>query len=196
MGYLEYELSQTAYVKMMLHVMKHPSSAVNGVLLGPKPATPNGDEPVKAVVVDAVPLFHGLLSLAPMTEIALAQVEASFADKGLFIIGYYHANERLGDNDLGSIARKISDRIYANCSNSFALLVDTEKLSTWMSSPTISVKLYTRAGPKWRLADQSLDRLMLKEPSTLSILKDYLGEIRHKRIYDYGEHLEDLSRDW
>eukprot|EP00959_Pyramimonas_sp_CCMP1952_P389151 8153824-Pyramimonas_sp.AAC.1 len=74
MGYLVYELSPTAYVKMMLHVMKHPSSAVNGVLVGPKPATPNGDEPVKAVVVDAVPLFHGMLSLAPMTEIALTQV--------------------------------------------------------------------------------------------------------------------------
>ena len=51
------------------------------------------------------------------------QVETFFAEKGLYIIGYYHANERLGDNELGSVARKISDRIYANCSNSFSLLV-------------------------------------------------------------------------
>jgi hypothetical protein len=74
MGYVEYELSPSAYVKVMLHVMKYPSLAVNGVLVGPKIATPSGEEPVKASVVDAVPLFHGQLSLAPLTEIALTQV--------------------------------------------------------------------------------------------------------------------------
>mmetsp|Transcript_45523 Transcript_45523/g.75902 ORF Transcript_45523/g.75902 Transcript_45523/m.75902 type:complete len:203 (-) Transcript_45523:283-891(-) len=195
MGYVEYELSPSAYVKVMLHVMKYPSLAVNGVLVGPKIATPSGEEPVKASVVDAVPLFHGQLSLAPLTEIALTQVESYFAEKGLCIIGYYHANERLGDADFGSVARKIADRIFANCPNSCALLVDTDKLEKLMTTPTIAVKLFTRAGPKWRSAESG-DELKLSAPSTLSILADYLGENRHKRICDFGEHLEDLTRDW
>lgn len=50
-------------------------------------------------------------------------MESYFAEKGLCIIGYYHANERLGDADFGSVARKIADRIFANCPNSCALLV-------------------------------------------------------------------------
>ena len=60
------ELGQKAYIKLLLHALKYQSVAVNGVLLGTA-----GTAGVS--VVDAVPLFHQQLALAPMLEIAMGQ---------------------------------------------------------------------------------------------------------------------------
>lgn len=62
-----WEIGQRAYVKALLHALKHKANAINGVLLG----TAEGST-VK--VVDAIPLFHTQLALAPMLEVAMGQV--------------------------------------------------------------------------------------------------------------------------
>lgn len=61
-----WEIGQRAYIKAILHALKYKANAVNGVLLG----SADGGS-VK--VVDAVPLFHTQLALAPMLEVALGQ---------------------------------------------------------------------------------------------------------------------------
>ena len=61
------ELGQQAYVTLILHALKYPSAAVNGVLLGT--VTSAG-----VSATHAVPLLHQQLSLAPMLEIAMGQV--------------------------------------------------------------------------------------------------------------------------
>ena len=67
----EVVVSTPAYCKLVLHAAKYPHRAVNGVLLAEKPK----NKDVKSVrVVDAVPLFHQALTLAPMMEVALIQV--------------------------------------------------------------------------------------------------------------------------
>ena len=58
-----------------------------------------------STVEEAVPLLHSGLELAPMLEAALAQAEAHYAAKGMKVVGYYHANERHADNELGGAAR-------------------------------------------------------------------------------------------
>ena len=107
-------------------------------------------------VVDALPFLHTFLTLAPMTEVALVQVrlavqqttelllqfafqsaadavlpcslqaEAYAHSKGLQLVGYYHANERLSDLDLGPAGRKIADRIQVHTPQACALLVGLE----------------------------------------------------------------------
>eukprot|EP00795_Rhopilema_esculentum_P001780 gene1780-16267_t len=62
--------SVKAYSKILLHACKYPHKAVNGVLISD--SVPNGTE---TIVVDAIPLFHQCLGLAPMLEVALAQVD-------------------------------------------------------------------------------------------------------------------------
>ena len=62
-------LSPKAYAKLIFHCCKYPQRAVNGVLIG---AVSKKDNSVH--VQDAVPLFHLDLALAPMLEIAVAQV--------------------------------------------------------------------------------------------------------------------------
>ena len=64
-------LSTTAYCKLLLHAAKYPERAINGVLLAEK-AKSKDSKGLK--VVDAIPLFHLTLGLAPMMEVALMQV--------------------------------------------------------------------------------------------------------------------------
>lgn len=70
MGELKYELSQNAYIKLVLHARKHKTAAVNGVLLGR--VSPQNDAVVE--IADSVPLFHSHLGLLPNLEISLIMV--------------------------------------------------------------------------------------------------------------------------
>ena len=77
----QYAVSQRAYVTLALHALRHPSCAVNGVLLGPpppppptEPGSPRAGPPV--ALQQAVPLFHSQLQLAPLLELALTQARA------------------------------------------------------------------------------------------------------------------------
>ena len=74
-GATRYELRQEAYVKLVLHALKHKTSAVNGVLIGRVAEDAKAsDGKVTVEVTDCVPLFHGQLGLLPMLELALTQV--------------------------------------------------------------------------------------------------------------------------
>lgn len=68
-------VSIRAYCKILLHAVKHPHCAVNGVLL----AEDGKSKDRKTVkFVDCIPLFHLTLSLSPMLEAALLQVKVFF----------------------------------------------------------------------------------------------------------------------
>jgi hypothetical protein len=74
-GATRHELRQEAYVKLVLHALKHKTSAVNGVLIGRVAEDAKAsDGKVTVEVTDCVPLFHGQLGLLPMLELALTQV--------------------------------------------------------------------------------------------------------------------------
>lgn len=66
---MKFTVSVKAYSKILLHACKYPHKAVNGVLIS---SSVGGS--ADAVIVDAIPLFHQCLGLAPMLEVALAQV--------------------------------------------------------------------------------------------------------------------------
>lgn len=66
-GESRYEIHQNAYIKLVLHALNHPTSAVNAVLLGRSAGA--GVE-----IVDSVPLFHSQIGLLPPLEIALIMV--------------------------------------------------------------------------------------------------------------------------
>ena len=67
---LSCELSRVAYSKIILHAFKYPHTAINGVLLASE-----GSNNQLLKYVDAIPLFHNNLGLAPMLEVALMQVQ-------------------------------------------------------------------------------------------------------------------------
>lgn len=65
----EMELSCRAYVKMYLHCSLFPRCGINGLLLSA--TTTDG----AVNVTDCVPLLHSHLPLAPITQLALTQVQ-------------------------------------------------------------------------------------------------------------------------
>lgn len=61
---------------MMLHAAKYPHCSVNGILLAEEGKSKDDKKSKGLNIVDAIPLFHQCLYLAPMAEIALTQVSA------------------------------------------------------------------------------------------------------------------------
>ena len=193
-----YELRQTAYVKLVLHALKHTTSAVNGVLIG---RVGGGQGAATVEVTDCVPLFHGQLGLLPMLELALSQVDEhlSQVDAALQIVGYYHANEQFDNHALSSVAKKIGDHIARHCPPAAILLLDNRQLAALAKSATTKtpvVQLYVRDGSSWRLAGPGGADLRLKELTANSILSDYIKEERERRVVDFDDHLDDVSKDW
>lgn len=70
-GESNYEIHQNAYIKLILHALKHKTSSVNGVLLGR--ISGNGDN---VEIVESVPLFHSQIGLLPPLEISLIMVSS------------------------------------------------------------------------------------------------------------------------
>lgn len=72
----EIVVSMKAYAKLALHAAKYPHCAVNGLLLAEDSKANKEKKQIR--FVDCIPLFHLSLSLAPMLEAALLQVNLCF----------------------------------------------------------------------------------------------------------------------
>ncbi|XP_039134084.1 ER membrane protein complex subunit 8/9 homolog [Dioscorea cayenensis subsp. rotundata] len=192
-----YELSQAAYIKLVLHSLKHRTYSVNGLLLG----RVREDSPTAVVQIDdAVPLSHSHIGLLPTLELALIQVEEHFGAVGMSIVGYYHANERHDDAELSNAAKKIGDHIFRYFPRAAVLLLDNKKLAGLPKSKARdpALLLYTRDSSKsWRQAgSDGNNQLILKEPTANIVLLDYITSEKWQAIVDFDEHLDDISKDW
>ncbi|XP_027064834.1 ER membrane protein complex subunit 8/9 homolog [Coffea arabica] len=190
-GETKYEIHQNAYIKLVLHALKHKTSAVNGVLLGRL----SGDDTVE--IVDSVPLFHSQIGLLPPLEIALIMIEEYYNDKGLSIVGYFHANERFDDFELSNVAKNIGDHISKYSPGAALLLLDNKKLEALPKGKDGNpvMQLYTKdTSRSWKLVGS--DRLTVKEPSANVILLDFISSKKWKDITDFDDHLDDISKDW
>jgi len=70
-------MTTKAFAKPLLHAVKYPHCSVNGVFLTDADANASVDNDIHRSTVrfvDAIPLFHSSLTLAPMMEVALTQV--------------------------------------------------------------------------------------------------------------------------
>lgn len=75
-GESRYQIGQNAYIKLVLHALKHKTSAVNGLLLG---RLSSGSDVVVVEITDSIPLFHSQIGLLPPLEIALIMVPLSLS---------------------------------------------------------------------------------------------------------------------
>lgn len=193
-GELKYEIGQNAYIKLVLHALKHKTSAVNGILVGRLIK----EEMIE--IADAIPLSHSHIGLLPTLEIALIQIEEKFGSQGLSVVGYYHANERYDDSELSNVAKKIGDHIYRYFPQVSLLLLDNKKLEALPKGKDRSpvVQLYTRDLSKnWKLAGSGGSGwLSIKEPAANVVLLDYISSEKSQAVVDFDDHLDDISKDW
>ncbi|KAL6538493.1 hypothetical protein OROGR_012481 [Orobanche gracilis] len=193
-GESRYEIHQNAYLKVVLHALKHRTSTVNGVLLGRSSADGSAIE-----ITDSVPLFHSQIGLLPPLEIALIMIEEYYGEKGLSIVGYFHANERYDDFELSSVAVNIGDHITRYFPQAAVLLLDNRRLQDLPKGKDRSpvMQLYTKDASGWKLCgSKGSNQLTLKEPSANTMLSDYISSGKWKDIIDFDDHLDDISKDW
>uniref|UniRef100_UPI00358E5311 ER membrane protein complex subunit 8 n=1 Tax=Myxine glutinosa TaxID=7769 RepID=UPI00358E5311 len=182
-------LTVPAYVKMVLHASRYVHSAVNGVLLATAPRTATREAGI--LCIDAVPLFHTALPLAPMLEAALALIDSWCKEKDLCIAGYYQANESRKDSSPDSVACKIAERILENIQPATLVMVQNQRLSMFRQEPAI--KVYENQGARWQPKD--LNHVIL-EREALPITLALLGSGAHLQVIDFDTHLSDIRQDW
>ncbi|KAG7169409.1 ER membrane protein complex subunit 8-like [Homarus americanus] len=154
--------------KMLLHAARYPQSSVSGVVLA---QARGGDTTSNTVVlVDAVPLFHLQLSLAPMLEVALTQIEQRYKSEGLIIAGYYQANEHIRDNVPDFVALKIAEKIAENNNDSCLIMIDNKRMC--------------------------LNLIVHVEAGSLEVISQLLQRRVQHDINDFDNHLDDLTCDW
>ncbi|EIE26459.1 chlorophyll antenna size regulatory protein [Coccomyxa subellipsoidea C-169] len=188
-------IDRLAILKILLHAAKYPSASINGVLLGREsPSASDGEAAL--LVVDAIPLFHSFLTLAPSLETALLQVDAFCrADGKVKVVGYYHANERLNELDLKPAARKIADRIQQRIPQAVTLLLDNGKLSGLAEhNSTDILQLWVKDGRGW--VRSAANRLKADSGGLADLYMEMLLQGKHSQISDFDDHLNDLTKDW
>lgn len=184
------KISMRAYCKTLLHAVKYPHCAVNGLLLAEKPK----NKDVKNILVtDAVPLFHVCLGLSPMLEVALLQVDHYCKTLGLVIAGYYQANEHYRDCNPDFFALRIADKIYENFSDAFMLMVENHKLSVECSES--AVQLYQNVDGKWKVREKNSFHLE-QDGKTLAAASALLQSKSYRDLIDFDAHLDDASQNW
>ncbi|XP_045617252.1 ER membrane protein complex subunit 8-like isoform X2 [Procambarus clarkii] len=176
--------------KMLLHAARYPQSAVSGVVLA---HARGGDSTSNTVyLVDTVPLFHLQLSLAPMLEVALTQIEQRYKSEGLVIAGYYQANEHIRDNVPDFVALKIAEKIAENNNDACLIMIDNKRLCLNLQSAPVIVSQLSSEG-KWKSKDKSSVHV---EAGSLEVISQLLQRKVQHDINDFDNHLDDLTYDW
>ncbi|XP_028392226.1 ER membrane protein complex subunit 8-like [Dendronephthya gigantea] len=179
-------VSSRAYSKILLHASKYPHRAICGVLIAHENCDIN-----KIDVLDAVPLFHLSLGLAPMMEVALIQVDAYCKSNKLQVVGYYQANQSLDNNSPDVYAYKIAEKLQENFSSAFILMVDNKKMG--FECEVQACKLYHLQENKWKYNEKDL---CLADDETLNIVSQLMIGKAYPSLVDFDNHLDDLSLDW
>ena len=85
-------------------------------------------------------MLHINTALAPMTEVALSQIEAEVGQSGLMIAGLYHAHDNIRDNHVDTFSQKIADRIADNVPGTILITLDSKRLSLNIDTPGLIVQ--------------------------------------------------------
>ncbi|KAL1451605.1 hypothetical protein WDU94_005966, partial [Cyamophila willieti] len=179
----EVSFSDRAYCKMILHAVKYPHCALNGLLLANlKDAK---ESPKLLTFVDAVPLFHLCLHVTPMIEVALTQISSYAQSNGLVIAGYYLANENIRDVSYDKpYQSRIADKIAEYFPSACLVVLDNKKITQTMQEPALFMAHYSDG--KWKPVNKnsiSVDDTTLSSASTL------IQKNLSRYLVDFDNHL-------
>ncbi|CAH1417546.1 unnamed protein product [Lactuca virosa] len=119
---------------------------------------------------------------------------------GLSIVGYFHANERFDDLELGTVAKNIADHVHRYFPQAAVLLLDNKKLGSLRNKrdKTPAVQVYARDSSSssriWKQVES--DHMTTKEPSANIVLLDFISSEKWNDIVDFDDHLDDITKDW
>ncbi|KAK4332360.1 Uncharacterized protein family UPF0172 [Rhodotorula toruloides] len=183
-----YSIAPLAYLKLVLHAAKFPSSTCVGLLIGSVAES-------SCTITDAIPLLHHWTDLSPMAEAGLGLAELYAKQQQLVFLGLYVANERLGDQAVPNGVQKMAEAIRRDRPEAIVLVVDNEKLAS--NEPALIPYLPPKSpSAAWQPTTLSSARISLADPSAPTKALEQVRQGRHKLLGDFDEHLEDVRVDW
>ncbi|KAJ2233478.1 hypothetical protein IWW45_004158 [Coemansia sp. RSA 485] len=196
----EYVVSSQAYAKAILHCAKYPWAAVQGLFLGEK-------KEGKFRLTDAVPLSHNWTQLTPMFDVALQQVQLYAKSNNLLVLGYYVANEDPESVQLSASSALFAKTILSINSDAAAFVIDAKNFKTSQAGQPALVA-FSYVDSQWKeqtgAFSGSASKGSAKNPATFSLENNQalttarilVEERAEVGIYDFDEHLENVSLDW
>ncbi|KAM0793302.1 hypothetical protein ACM66B_000762 [Microbotryomycetes sp. NB124-2] len=180
-------ISGLAYLKIVLHAAKYPSSRVIGLLVGP--ATDD------SAVTDAIPMIHHWTDLSIAAEACLQLAEIHCKSRNLTFKGVYVCNDSLDDLAPPAIVVKLANQLAQHSTQKTSLLtvLDSTKLDSDESALIPhSIFASTTSTPK------PLDRssLVLDPVSAASSALDRARAGQGTSLGDFDDYLEDATVDW
>ncbi|GAX78719.1 hypothetical protein CEUSTIGMA_g6157.t1 [Chlamydomonas eustigma] len=186
-------------LKILLHAAKYPHLSVNGVLLG---TVSNS----KVSVTDVIPMFHNSLQLAAPTEIALTQIDA-YAEQpnNPKIVGYYHADAKFQAAELSPLAKRFGDKIADKYPGSAIILLDNKRLASFLErtnpASVLPIDVYSRdgKGSNWKKEQQQQLSVSSGDAGCEAVRQSFytlFEQQGYRKLADFDEHLDDLSRDY
>uniref|UniRef100_A0A8D8LG17 ER membrane protein complex subunit 8/9 homolog n=1 Tax=Cacopsylla melanoneura TaxID=428564 RepID=A0A8D8LG17_9HEMI len=186
----EISFNELAYCKMILHAVKYPHCAINGVLLATLQDTK--ESPKNLTFVDAIPLFHLCLHVTPMIEVALTQISSYAQSNGLVIAGYYLANENIRDVSYDKpYQSRIADKIAEYFPSACLVVLDNKKITQTMQEPALLVA--HNSDGKWKPVNKNSVSV---DDTTLSSVSTLIQKNMSQYLVDFDNHLDNLSQDW
>ncbi|ESO08049.1 hypothetical protein HELRODRAFT_156641 [Helobdella robusta] len=177
-------MNARSFVKPLLHAAKYPHCYINGVFLAECPKQKDGK--VVLEIKDCIPLFHSHLTLAPMLEVALIQIDAYCQCNDLVIAGYYQANEVIFDKNPTNITYRIAEKVKDNFNEAFFLMIDNERLAD--DDGENAYILYNNYDGKWKK--------VLIEKDVIDVAQTLIQTKAFRDVIDFDNHLTDISLKW
>ena len=205
-----------AHTKMLLHACQNPYTQVHGALLGSFETRSSGGGGPELTITDAIPVFHSSPT-KPLLDMALQLIEAhttnSSSGGGGGVVGWYSANERLGDDDRpGQAALRVVGGIAAGLegmgkappthSEPVAVLVSNRGAVDVLggdSNGVADLKVFGRD----RVNRQQWIKMYATEHIKCSrkVVREVCSDADAPSIYDFEDHLDGgaenlATRDW
>lgn len=126
----------------------------------------------------------------------LAQIDEYCTTTQLSIVGYYHANERRADNEIGHVARKIGERLQARFNSAIIAIVDNNALGAAApvgTKPALTAHALT--GNVWTALASDAVKLAGAD-AALAALGAMVAAGKQHAVNDFDSHLDDVSQPW
>ncbi|KAJ1897932.1 hypothetical protein LPJ66_003063 [Kickxella alabastrina] len=186
----EYIVSSQAYSKAILHSAKYPWATVQGFFLAEKKDT-------KYRLIDAIALSHTWMQLTPMFDVALQQVQNYAQSLGLVIAGYYVANETPEAIQLSASSAQLAKTLLAINPDAVSFVIDVRKFKTG-EVPALVPFVFVDA--QWKEKEGAFSAktagFSLENNQALTTARILVEERAEVGVYDFDEHLDNVSLDW
>ncbi|XP_067935955.1 ER membrane protein complex subunit 8-like [Watersipora subatra] len=182
-------MNSTSYVKMLLHAAKYPHCSVNGLFVRKKSKKEDESSRTPMQAKNCIPLFHGNLTLLPMLELALTEVEAYCEEEGLTVCGYYHIHSDINNTLPDIFTHKLMEKLDENYGNVCLVIVDNRKINNEEDEVPYSTYNYVDG----RLVPTSS---VFMDTEAAERAGKAIQDGLYRDLVDFDNHLDNISLDW